>query len=265
MVLAQQGLAGTVFITHWDTAHAGGSPAETSRFMVKFAYLRVVHPRAYTVETRSVPECVASNYTNATHPAASHHVFSWLRGLPKLSATEVVALAQPFTSAATAATMTSVAGERSIANLISSLNQQDQTHRIAAIYALAAIGLPAVESLLADLSQHSRRPRLLMQGDSGALVTDNEEWRQQPHSLNWSEDAVVCEDAAYALAAMEPSATLATVLLATVASQRPELPEDEWMILNCVFALGEMGCAVLDRCVAIRLLLISTVLRQLNL
>ena len=32
----------------------------------------------------------------------------------------------------------------------------------------------AVDALIADLAQHSSRPLLLMQGDSGALVTDDE-------------------------------------------------------------------------------------------
>lgn len=265
LLLALQGKAGTIFITHWDTAHAGGSPGAITRFMVKFAYLRVVHPRSYAIlnSTGSTPASVTSSFSSAKHPAASYHVFRWLRGLPQLSTKEVAALAHPTTNTwaaeAISAAGTSTISELAIADLISALNQRDQQRRLAAIYALAAIGQPAVESLLADLSQHKRRPRLLMQGDSGALVTDEAGVEQQQNHLNWSEDAVVCEDAAYALAAMEPSGELVTALVAAIESQCPELFDHEWMILNCVFVMGEIGTAVLDRCVTFAFMLSTTV------
>lgn len=122
------------------------------------------------------------------------------------------------------------------------------------------MGQPAVDSLLADLSEHSRRPRLLMQGDSGALVTDGDQGQEQlQNKVIWSENAVVCEDAAYALAAMEPSGELITAVSVAIASQRPDLLEHEWMILNCIFVLGEMGTAALDRCAALCLILSATV------
>lgn len=228
--------------------------------MVKFAYLRVVHPRAYTVRAAAggSPAPAVPRSSNAVHPAASSHIFCWLRGLPKPTAAEVASLAQPRMSTSTAGV--SGTGELSVAQLVSALNQRDQKRRIAAIYTLAAIGQPAVDSLLADLSEHSRRPRLLMQGDSGALVTDGDEGQEQlQNTVIWSENAVVCEDAAYALAAMEPSGELITAVSAAIASQRPDLLEHEWMILNCVFVMGEMGTAVLDRCVALCLVLFATV------
>ena len=86
-----QGKAGTVFITHWDTAHAGGAPGEISRFMVKFAFLRVVHPSAYAMPVSSSGAVeLLQVAAAASHPAASQHIFRWLRGLPKLSETEAV-------------------------------------------------------------------------------------------------------------------------------------------------------------------------------
>jgi hypothetical protein len=239
-----------VFITHWDTAHAGGAPGESTRFMVKFAYLRVVHPQAYTVSPWAGDSEFRPNLSSVMHPAASYHVFSWLRGRPRLSAAEVGVLTRPLVNEPNGASgvATTATGDPSVTQLLSALNQRDQERRIAAIYALAAIGQPAVDSLIVDLSEHSCRPQLLMQGDSGALVSADEPNDQQQMPYIWSEDAVVVEDAAYALAAMQPSTELVTKILAAIGSQSPELVEHEWMILNCVFVLGEMGIVALDRC-----------------
>lgn len=79
--------------------------------------------------------------------------------------------------------------------------------RQAAIYTLAAIGEPAVQPLCDLLSGCDRN--------------------------GWNEGAVVMEDAAYALAALGQTAVPALLHLLQ--------HESEWVQINAIFALGEMG------------------------
>ena len=216
------GAPGTVFITHWDTAHAGGQPADKTRLMVKFAFSRVVHPLAYLQDPVSqTPDVSAAGMAlahPAKHPAATSRIFCWLRGVrwePEIDG-------------------------RSTDALLGCLNaHDDQPGRIAAIYALAARP-EAVGALLADLQSHGQRAGVLMQGDSGPLRGDDE--ALQADEVKWSEDAVVMEDAAYSLAAAEPSAEVCGRVVDALHSQSPD---DEWAMLNLVFVLGEYGPAAL--------------------
>ena len=209
------GAPGTVFITHWDTAHAGGSPADKTRLMVKFAFSRVVHPLAYPVsQTPDVSAAGMALARPAKHPAATSRIFCWLRGVRW----------EPEPDG------------RSTDALLGCLNaHDDQPGRIAAIYALAARP-EAVGALLADLQSHGQRAGILMQGDSGPLRGDDE--ALMADAVKWSEDAVVMEDAAYSLAAMEPSAEVCALVVDALHSQSPD---DEWTLLNIVFVIGEHG------------------------
>ena len=129
---------------------------------------------------------------------------------------------------------------RSTDALIGCLNaHDDQPGRIAAIYALAARP-EAVGALLADLQSHGQRAGILMQGDSGPLRGDDE--ALMADAVKWSEDAVVMEDAAYSLAAVEPSAEVCALVVDALHSQSPD---DEWALLNLVFVIGEHGPAAL--------------------
>ncbi len=81
-----------------------------------------------------------------------------------------------------------------------------------AIYALAAIGKAAVEPLIADLAGRTKD--------------------------GWNEGAIVMENSAYALAAMGASAVPPLVGLLDNAS--------EWVQINALFALGEIGSEAKD-------------------
>jgi len=88
----------------------------------------------------------------------------------------------------------------------------DPYRRLKSIYRLAALGEPAIGPLCAELETHSES--------------------------RWSEAAVVMENAAYALAALGEAAVPALIVLLGHPS--------EWVQINTVFALGEIGAGARD-------------------
>lgn len=187
------GPAGTCTLVHFDIAH-GGSPnlADRTRHMAKFVFARVSEPNAPSWSCQD----------DAWHAPASHqaphdlsdawsHLWSWMAGRPGRTAGSA-SNGEP--------------GAESIAELVAGMDAESFT-RIRSIYALAALGEPAVEALCAQLTS-----------------------RQESR---WEEGAVVMESAAYALAAMgEPAVPALTGLLAH---------PSEWVRINALFALGEIG------------------------
>ncbi len=102
-------------------------------------------------------------------------------------------------------------GKQSIQELIEGWNTDGAT-RLRSIYRLAAIGEPAVAPLCAELARHTESP--------------------------WTESAIVMENAAYALAALGTAAVPALAELLT--------HPNDWVKINALFALGEIGTRARD-------------------
>ena len=100
------------------------------------------------------------------------------------------------------------ADHTAIPDLIAAMEGDDPA-RQNAIYALAAMGAAAVGPLAADLARRTRN--------------------------GWNEDAVVMESSAYALAAVGAPAVPALIDMLD--------SESEWVQINALFALGEIGSA----------------------
>ena len=93
-----------------------------------------------------------------------------------------------------------------VPSLIQSLNKGDPSSRVNAIYELGAIGAHAVEPLIRELREAGKE--------------------------DWTEEAILMDDAAHSLAAVgETSVAALTDMLQD---------ESEWVRINAAFALGEM-------------------------
>lgn len=247
--LPVSGPAGTVSLTHFDIGHAAGvNVTGQQRFMVKFIFMRAAAPRG---NGWSGPEWAwrapAQPATDDRQELAWSHLWDWLRAAPhryasfagaeaagngrgpkttaadpartlaagpvpdRVAAAE--ALARPETDAATA-----------IPALVACLNRDPDPVRIAATYALGAIGAPAIPALADALRRSGAALPHLLRGVG-----------RGNHGGTWREQALVMDDAAHALAAVGSNAIPALVELLAA--------PDEWARVNAAFALGEMDHA----------------------
>ena len=225
------GKAGTVSLTHFDVGHAAGvSVLPRHRHMIKFLYLRGAEPTAPSWNCKSTewqkPKEITAPYDLQL---AWSHGWDWLCGkrdryasVPE--ATGDVAEFIEQLHAGTALEQRLAAAQRlagfgggaaaAVPKLVESLGSDHQAMRVAATYALGAIGEPAVEPLLEALRQAGR------------------EAAEHEAPPAWNEGAINMEDAAQALAAMGGVAVEAVCELLT--------DESEWTRVNAAFALGEM-------------------------
>lgn len=239
------GPAGTVSITHFDVGHAAGiNRSGQRRFMVKFIYQRASPPAADGWSGAEHRWRDPQRYGGARQSLAWSHLWDWLRGagdryaslrggaLPHAgrpddgnagSAARALADDRPCAERVAAAEALAVLGTGAapaVPALLGVLNRQPDPVRVAAAYALGAIGAPAVGPLIDALrGRGGAAPvlgsRLAASGRSGPPET-----------------ALPLDDAAFALAAAGAAAL-------------PALQEllrggDEWARLNAAFALGEM-------------------------
>ena len=215
------GTAGTCILVHFDVAHGGSlNVGPRCRHMVKFVFVRVSDPEnpSWNNDSREwkSPKKNESIYdTNALWRCN----WDWLCGrsvTKKLEAcrnnfSESVSLLEedgPIPEQISILDRLALAGpsaSEAVPILIRCLGRHESI-RQNAIYAIAAIGSSAIESLI----------RLLVESKEG-----------------WNEGAVVMEDAAYALGAMGEQAVspLSDLLKHS----------DEWVRINALFALGELG------------------------
>ena len=225
------GKAGTVSLTHFDIGHAAGvSRLPVHRHMIKFLYLRGAEPMAPSWDCKSTqwqrPQQITAPYDLEL---AWSHGWDWLCGkrdryesLQQASGdvAEVIGelnagvkLQQRLQAAQRLAGFRAAA-VAAVPTLVESLGSDHQAMRVAATYALGAIGAPAIEPLIAALRQ------------AGCEAAEHE----TPPA--WNEGAINMEDAAQALAAIgEPAVTAVCDLLTD---------ENEWTRVNAAFALGEM-------------------------
>ena len=248
--LPVSGPAGMVSITHFDIGHAAGvNVTAQRRFMVKFIFMRSAAPHG---NGWSGPEWAWRGplqlATNDRQELAWSHLWDWLRGAPQRYASfsggadapangssdgkhpgglESRVAAGPVPDRVAAAETLAHLGAAAvpaIPALVACLNREPDPVRIAATYALGAIGAPAIPALAAALrGAGAALPHLLRGVGRGN------------HGGTWSEQALVMDDAAHALAAMGADAIPAlTDLLGA---------DDEWARVNAAFALGEMDHA----------------------
>lgn len=239
------GPAGTVSITHFDVGHAAGiNRSGQRRFMVKFIYQRASPPAADGWSGAEHRWRDPQRYGGARQSLAWSHLWDWLRGagdryaslrggaLPHAgrpddgnagSAARALADDRPCAERVAAAEALAVLGTGAapaVPALLGVLNRQPDPVRVAAAYALGAIGAPAVGPLIDALrGRGGAAPvlgsRLAASGRSGPPET-----------------ALPLDDAAFALAAAGA--------IALPALQELLRGGDEWARLNAAFALGEM-------------------------
>ncbi len=243
--LPVSGPAGTVSITHFDIGHAAGiNQTGQRRFMVKFIYQRASPPAA---DGWSGPEHGwrdPERYGGDRLSLAWSHLWDWLRGAsdryaslhggalshPAAAAGSVSAMAaaledgRPYAERVAAAEALAIRGAQAAAAipaLMGVLNRRPDPVRVAATYALGAIGAPAVSPLIDSLRGRGGAASMLL-----ARMAD----RNRRHGA--IETALLPDDAAYALSAVGAAGVPALL----------ELLEggDEWARLNAAFALGEM-------------------------
>ena len=251
--LPVRGGAGTVSLTHFDLGHAAGvNFSAQRRFMVKFIFMRATAPQA---NGWLGPDQAWANPGLITAPdrleLAWSHLWDWLRGAERYASLAAGALAEAPHTAVDGASVAALreqlnaatdsaarvaaahllaargaAAATAVPDLIAVLNRVPDPVRIAATYALGAIGAPAVEPLAAVLrGSGDALPRLL----HGVSRSKQAVWREQ---------ALVMDDAGHALAAIGAAALPVLVDLLQDAS--------EWARLNAAFALGEMDAAARD-------------------
>ena len=114
---------------------------------------------------------------------------------------------------------------------LQSLNSDDQERRLNAIYATTnARHVDDLTKRLRDLARSGMHKRRLARNKVGDPIPCDDVRRGE---RRWNERAIVMDDAAYALAALGESA---------VARLEDLLDEqDPWVLINTVFACGELG------------------------
>ena len=236
------GRAGTVSITHFDVGHAAGvSLLNQPRHMIKFVYMRLSEPTAPSWDCRSRkwrrPRNVEAPYDLNV---AWAHVWDWMAG--KRDRYESLGNGRRCASADAISRLIEelprnrrlpvrleairkLAWERSgaaaaVPALLKVLNVDHQAVRIAATYALGAIGESVVGPLVDRLEESGRLE------DAHAVPRP------------WDERATSMQDEAHALGAIgAPAVRALTELLEC---------EFEWTRINAAFALGEMDSAAVD-------------------
>lgn len=221
------GPAGTCVLVHFDIVHGGSlNLSDRTRSMVKLVFARTEEPTASHWDCQetawSTPEAQQSG---ADRSVVWNHQWEWLSGrvpgqfsrrdgdttteadIPALitQLTGAESLDTRIEAATRLATLGQIAAE-AIPALIEAFTAEEPLRQVA-IYTLASIGAPAVEPLIAVLSQS----------------TDS----------HWNESAIEMEDAAYALVAIGTPAIPALLNLLD--------HESDWVRVNTIFALGEMG------------------------
>jgi len=224
------GDAGTIFLTHFDIAHAAGiNKTNKPRHMIKFIYVRAHEPVKPSWDCRNTmwrnPETLATPH-DLRLPWS--HMWDWLcgkddryesfRGLHIEHVDDAADALRTGDRRAQIAAMCSLAADkdiRAIPALIGKLNDSEEPWtRLAALHTLGALGAPSVQPLAASLVNSAAKKT----GDSAAE--------------RWNESAITMDDEAHALAAIGlPSLDTLVGLLGL---------ENEWVRINAAFGLGEM-------------------------
>ena len=230
------GAAGTVSLTHFDIGHAAGvSTLKRHRHMIKFIYVRESEPTQPTWQCASTTWRKPSTFESAYDlDVAWSHFWDWscgkrdryesLKSTTSDPSDTSDTLVQKLETDNDLETQLSVirrlarsgeAASEAVPHLVSFLGAGHRALRIAATYALGAIGEPAIDALVENLRETGER----------------EAGNDPP--APWTEGAISMEDAAHALAAVGAAAISSLVSLM-------DSRELEWTRINAAFALGEL-------------------------
>lgn len=229
---------GTIYITHFDIGHGAGANArDERRYMVKFVAMRREIPSAPTWAmhnpTWQPPEDVQAIEPNEI---LWPHIWDWLCGKgnrydswqkgqhsDSRSIAELIAVIEgagsPVDKALAIQTLARHQNAKAVAALVSCLNHCEQAIRTNAIYGLGAMGPIAVEPLIEFLKE---------------ATTSEDLPSMMARPAGWG-NPIVMDDAAFALAAVGAASVPALIDLLS--------HENEWVRINAVFALGEIGPA----------------------
>ena len=236
------GKAGTVSITHFDVVHAAGiNRIDQPRHMVKFIYIRGEAPATPSWDCENTQWRKPQNIqTPHDLDLAWSHIWDWMCGkrdcyesfrrdgamAAHVDLASMISDLSPDRDLTTRLKSTrriaalGADAVDAIPTLVDMLNTDHQAARVAAIYALGAIGQPAVKPLIEALKASGRQ--------------------EDEHSMShlWSERAIDMDDAAHALVAIGSPALHALI----------DLLNDgrEWARINAAFALGELDSAAAD-------------------
>jgi hypothetical protein len=202
------GKAGTVSITHFDVVHAAGiNSVNQPRHMLKFVYVRFKEP---TTPSWNCKDTQWQQPWDIQAPdrldLAWSHIWDWMCGKR-----------DRYDSFRSNGARNGNLGTNAVPGFVNMLNGDQQGVRVDAIYALGAIGAPAVEPLIHSLKASGRQEDV------------------HPAPRPWHEGAIPMDDAAYALTAIGSPAVPGLVDLLNDRS--------EWVRINAAFALGEMDSA----------------------
>ena len=230
------GVAGSLWITHFDIIHGAGiNLSDVQRHMIKFIYKQRLSPMSPSWN------CSSRRWKNPKNLQAPwdlevvwSHMWDWMSGKDNRGESFQTAnrtntngrvedlIAElgcdaPLDDTLAAVRQLAASGhhaERAVPALIGLLNKNHQAARTAATYALGAVGEPAVESLVAKLKE-----------------ADGVGW-EEGSPASWSEKAIQLMDEAHALGAIGSPAVASLVGLLESCN--------EWGRINAAFALGEM-------------------------
>jgi HEAT repeat protein len=239
--LPMKGPSGSLWITHFDIAHAAGvNLTETVRQMIKFIYIRCSEPKA------PAWNCQSDHWQRPRDLECAwdldvmwSHFWDWMCGKENrydsffantasgsANGNSANGTMKPLIDAlgsekvdevlAAAKQLAAYGGEaaQAVPALVQMLNKDHQAARAAATYALGAIGAPAVATLIERLEEAGR------QG-----------WEEGAQA-HWNEGTVLMMDEAHALGAIGAPAITALINVLETAG--------EWGRINAAFALGEM-------------------------
>ena len=212
VVLPKDIEAGAFFLLHFDTVHAGWpNRTDVSRYMVKFVFTRTTVPEQpdWNSESREWHE-PKDSLAEYEAPAAWRFIWNWMQG-------------NGATQNGTPNNTDSVA--------IESMNGTDQERRLQATYGFASRdNVSTFIERLKSLRGCQAHERKLFKNAEGKTIPRDD---TRDNARRWNERAIVMDDAAYALTAVGPDAVepLCALLDST----------DPWILINAVFALGELG------------------------
>ena len=218
------GDAGTCVLLHFDMAHGGSlNVGDHCRHMVKFVFARVSESRGPSWDCR---DRQWRPPRNPLYPHDQQAVWKWIwnRFLG-----DGYAAAEPARSVDVPGLVAVLEGD---ADLEARL---DAGNELAELGSAAAAAVPALIASFSGPEPLRQNAIYALAAIGAAAVPALAEHLETARAGEWSEGAFVLEDSAYALAAMGAPALPALELAAR--------HDDEWVRINALFAIGEMGSA----------------------
>jgi HEAT repeat protein len=221
--LQASGPAGTCVLVHFDVAHGGSlNVGDYCRHMVKFVFARVSEPQEPSWDNR-----VPAWHTPADKLNPHDQEVVWRRVWDWLRAGATVASCAEAEPGEIEELVGAVAGDESLAVRLSACN------RLAAFGPSAASAVSALIGCFAGPEPLRQNAIYALAAMGTAAIPALVEHLQGAEESRWNEGAFVLEDSAYALAAMGAASVQALEALLG--------HESEWVRINALFALGEVG------------------------